>query len=503
MANLITSVLSGLELSPIPHLLLEDRKIIGATASCLNLFGDDAQEQLLNTDVHQWILADSASFADGIIVKIRKKAGGFFQAFVLGKQIDLGDKKITVVSVSPYFQRTSEDLNLISHMLTRPIAQLQSSAASPDRMGSVPKPSPASVSNSIEEVLIKYRCYRKIEDGCVSNELSIFNPIEVLKGLVKTRQKESAALWEIETDFPERMRNVVLDQDKVAFMLKEILGNAIMHNAIGEIRVSIACHDEPESNHWTVIIQDNGNGLPPSALESLCEKMGSPRIARSGGGGIGLTICAAFAKQLEGKLSIISTEGVGTTVELCLPFELSEKGSLFSQQKDEWCEVEEPVAGIRRSQSESEVKEKNLNSFEMSSCSEPVLIGKGKRPKKFGFRALVVDDSLTNLKVLTSMLSRFGLRCQTAVDGQEAVEIIRSNPHAFDIIFMDLMMPVMDGFKATEAIHEICKEKKATLVVVACTANTEDHQKCYDAGMKAVLTKPLEKQNIRRVLSDL
>ena len=379
--NPLTFVLSGLEVSPIPHLLLEDRKIIGATSSCLSLFGDDAQEQLLNTDVHQWILADETSFAEGSIVKIRRQAGGFFQAFVLGKQIDLGDKKITVVSVSPYSQRTSDDLNLISHMLTSPIAQLQSSEASPDRMGSVPKFSPASVSNSIKEALIKYGCYRKIEDGYVSNELSIFNPLEVLKGLVKTRQKESLTFWEIKTHFPEEMRSVVLDQEKVTFMLKEILGNAITHNAVGEIRVSIACHDEPESNHWTVIIQDDGNGLPPSALESLCEKMGSPRIARSGSGGIGLAICSAFAKQLEGKLSIISTEGVGTTVELCLPFELNEQGSFFLQKKNELCEVGAAL-GMRRSQSEREVKKVFLDPFEMGSCSEPVPIGKGEEAEK-------------------------------------------------------------------------------------------------------------------------
>lgn len=127
----------------------------------------------------------------------------------------------------------------------------------------------------------------------------------------------------------------------------------------------------------------------------------------------------------------------------------------------------------------------------------------GKTPKELPFfenvKALVVEDNEINLEVSREMLHRLGIETKAASNGQEALETLKAN--AFDVVFMDVQMPVMDGYATTMAIRK--DERFRDLPVIAMTANAmaDDRQRCLDAGMNDYIPKPINLETMGRVLS--
>ena len=128
----------------------------------------------------------------------------------------------------------------------------------------------------------------------------------------------------------------------------------------------------------------------------------------------------------------------------------------------------------------------------------------GKTVDVTGKRALIVDDIELNLEITQFMLMEMGLETVTAVNGQEAVDMFRqSDPFTYHIIFMDVMMPVMDGYEATRTIRNLDRPDAAKVPIVAMTANAfaEDVRAAKDAGMDEHIAKPLEPEVVKRVLA--
>ena len=122
---------------------------------------------------------------------------------------------------------------------------------------------------------------------------------------------------------------------------------------------------------------------------------------------------------------------------------------------------------------------------------------------------LVAEDNELNAEILTEMLSAEGVRCETAVNGKEAVDMFtRSAKGYYDMILMDVQMPVMNGYEATRAIRQSSHPEAATVPIAAMTANTfaEDVRDALEAGMNAHLAKPIDMNAVReeavRLLSD-
>ena len=119
-------------------------------------------------------------------------------------------------------------------------------------------------------------------------------------------------------------------------------------------------------------------------------------------------------------------------------------------------------------------------------------------------RVLLVEDNALNMEIAQFLLETAGAVVTRAWNGREAVDAFAaSEPGSFDVILMDVMMPVMDGLTATKTIRALPRPDAATIPIIAMTANAfqEDAQKCYDAGMNAHIGKPLEMDKVVTVIS--
>ena len=122
-----------------------------------------------------------------------------------------------------------------------------------------------------------------------------------------------------------------------------------------------------------------------------------------------------------------------------------------------------------------------------------------------GIRVLLVEDNELNAEIAEFMLTENGAEVETVKNGLEAVQHFEaSEPGTYDVIFMDIMMPVMDGLTAARTIRALERQDAKTIPIIAMTANAfrEDAERCMEAGMNAHLAKPLDDKKIRRTICE-
>ncbi len=246
-----------------------------------------------------------------------------------------------------------------------------------------------------------------------------------------------------------------------------IYTNCIKYNKVGgSITTLTQMVEKDEKNviyRWT--ISDTGIGMSEEFLEHIFDPFAQENTdARSvyQGAGLGMAIVKGLVERMGGHIQVSSRENVGSTFVVTLPFEIAE-----------------PV------QAEAS-KEKD---------GEPADIR--------GMRLLLVEDNELNAEIARLLLEDAGAVITRVSDGQQALDLFREQPAgSFDVILMDVMMPVMDGLTATRAIRGLDRPDAKTIPIIAMTANAfaEDAAKCFDAGMNAHLSKPLD---IRKVISTI
>ena len=254
------------------------------------------------------------------------------------------------------------------------------------------------------------------------------------------------------------------DGTRLRQILINLIGNAIKFTDEGEISVQVTTTESiSEKGQILFIVKDTGIGIPESKMSLLFDRFSqieADRSRRYGGTGLGLAISKRLIEGMGGRIWIQSKEGAGTTF-------------YFTIEAN-------PVP-------ESEIK-------------TPVIMD-GNAPKRLNtqIRILVVEDNLINQKVVLKVLERIGLSADIANDGFEAVEKVKSNK--YELIFMDMEMPEMDGIEATLRIKTI-PDLEPFPVIIAMTANatTEDKTRCFEAGMQDFIAKPITLATTENVL---
>ena len=237
-------------------------------------------------------------------------------------------------------------------------------------------------------------------------------------------------------------------------ILVNILSNSIKYNRIGgfvEMKTSVLSRTEDRIT-YRFTISDTGLGMSEEFVKKIFEPFSreeDPVSSKRPGSGLGMSIVKELVTLMGGSISVISEKNVGSVFTLDMPFEIDKEP--VTEEKDE------------------------EYSFE-------------------GKRVLLVEDNDLNQEIAVYKLQEKGFLVDSASNGKEAVgKFLSSEPFYYDLILMDIMMPVMNGLEATVAIRN-SERSDNNLPIIAMTANAydEDKKMCLESGMDAHLSKPLE-----------
>ena len=282
----------------------------------------------------------------------------------------------------------------------------------------------------------------------------------------KATAKGLKLAFEVAPDVPDAL---VGDPLRLGQVLINYGNNAVKFTQRGSIHVRVRVLERTEAEVGLRFeVEDTGIGLSAEQQQSLFQsfQQADASISRQyGGTGLGLAISSRLAALMGGQVGVQSRLG---------------EGSLFWFSARVGLAVRAPVGGLG---SEGEVPGPGGDAL----------------PTFSGQRVLVVDDNEVNLMIAGEILSQAGLEVETAENGAQALECLQRGH--FDIVFMDMQMPVMDGLEATRRIRS--QTDKARLPIVAMTANAlaADRDLCLQAGMDDVLTKPIEPERLLKAVS--
>jgi signal transduction histidine kinase/CheY-like chemotaxis protein len=296
----------------------------------------------------------------------------------------------------------------------------------------------------------------KIESGRMQLERVPCNPQQVIEECLRPQsakaQQKGIALKYIchssvtVTGDPLRLRQIV----------NNLVSNAIKFTEAGSVRVTQS-HTEPVEGKTTVCIEvaDTGAGIPEDKLALIFDKFtqADSSISRKyGGTGLGLAITRKLIELQGGAIRVESSVGQGSRFVVEIPFEVV-------------AEEERTVEPLARAVASSSGSDGNA-------------------------RLLIVEDNAVNQRVVLAMLRKKGYTTEVANNGQEALEILARG--SFDVVLMDVQMPVMDGLETTKAIRADARWKHLPVIAMTAHAMTGDKGRCLSAGMDEYLTKPLK-----------
>jgi two-component system, sensor histidine kinase and response regulator len=257
------------------------------------------------------------------------------------------------------------------------------------------------------------------------------------------------------------------DPLRIGQVLLNYLANAVKFTEQGNISLTVSLAGEnPEGLLVRFAVSDTGIGIPEAHQTQLFESFqqaDNSTTRRFGGTGLGLAIARRLALLMGGNCGLQSTFGVGSTFWFTARLQRGDASSLPNLPSVAPDEAERIVSSNYRQ-----------------------------------VRILVVEDNPINQEVALELLRSVGLQADLAVNGQKAVEMFSQHP--YDLILMDMQMPVMDGLTATRAIRQ--SEHGKSLPILAMTANAfgEDRQRCLDAGMNDHVAKPVDPNNLYAML---
>ena len=279
-----------------------------------------------------------------------------------------------------------------------------------------------------------------------------------LEALLRAPAEAKGLRWVI-PDPPPATGTLMGDPLHLEQVLSHLIGNAIQFTGQGTVELGIqAWPESPGRVRLRFEVRDTGQGIAPDLLAELFQpfRQGDASLTRAHGGiGLGLVISRRVVELMGGELGVISQEGQGSTFWLEIPFDQA------------------------------------VESQQIPAAPEPAFKG---------LRVLAVDDNRLNRLVVERVLQLEGACVTLAADGQQALQLLRTAPQPFDVVLMDVQMPVMDGLTATREIRQ--DPALAGLPVVALTAGVlpEEREAALNAGMNEFLGKPLDPKRLAAVL---
>ncbi len=313
----------------------------------------------------------------------------------------------------------------------------------------------------------------KVESGKFQIEKTETHPHEIINDVItvlNVRAEEKGIRLEYLSDGPIPVE-IQSDPTRLRQIVTNLVGNAIKFTSQGGVRVVTRFHASEFAPQLQIDIVDTGIGMKQQSLESIFnpfEQADNSVTRQFGGTGLGLSISRKFAQHMGGDISVISEEG---------------KGSVFTVMID--ADYEHDVLFKDSTEALQELKANESQALDPSKLRI--------KPSKI----LIVDDGVANRQLLSLILRRAGLTAVEAENGQEAIEL--ASEQDFDLILMDMQMPVKDGYTATREL----RASGLDIPIYALTGNAMngDEEKCIEAGCSGFLTKPVDLDHLLQVFA--
>ncbi len=314
----------------------------------------------------------------------------------------------------------------------------------------------------------------KVESGQMNLEMRHCSVQEILTHVasvlqIKATEKGISLNFEADGLMPE---TILTDEVRIKQTLINLVGNAIKFTDEGGVRMVARLVNNKGKQMFAVDVIDSGIGMSPQQIEKIFDPFSQADTSitrRYGGTGLGLAICRQLAAKMGGEVSVVSIPGEGSTFTVTI-----DPGCLHSVPLVEISQdpVVEPVPQIQPASTQKYFSEA---------------------------RVLVVDDGESNRELVMLLLKRSGIHVVPAENGKVAVDCVEREP--FDLVLMDMQMPVMDGFTATREI----RRRGYRMPIVALTANVmhDDELKCREAGCEGFLTKPISTDRLLNTMAGL
>ena len=264
-------------------------------------------------------------------------------------------------------------------------------------------------------------------------------------------------------------KHIIVDSTKMQEILSNLISNAIKYTPEGG-KVLIDVQELPYNKEGYTLIQtkvsDTGIGMSEEFLPSLFELFTRERnttLSKIPGTGLGMAIVKNLVDLMNGSIEVESELGKGSTFTITIPHKIANK---------------------------------DYTNINIESSNEFDIDFKGKR-------ILLAEDNELNAEITTTILSEMGFEVKTVEDGILCVNEMQHQPaNTYDLILMDIQMPNMDGYKATDCIRHLSQLEKANIPIIAMSANAfeEDKKKAFDVKMNDYITKPIDFQKMEVVL---
>ena len=317
-----------------------------------------------------------------------------------------------------------------------------------------------------------------------ANKMEIVNvdysPNELVESIMKLMnirigEKDLALNLHISKTLPKTLNG---DKEKIRQIITNLLTNAIKYTEKGSVDFTINYSLVRDKCNFEFIVKDTGRGMKEEMLPTLFTKFNRLEEDKDSdieGTGLGLAITKSLVELLDGSIDVQSTYGEGSTFTVHV-----------SQSLIEAADIEE---------------EKTITNQENNTIDNELTTDNNTDTRNEKNRALlVVDDNMVNLKVATRMLEQFNFSIDTAHGGNECLDIIKNKMNYYDVIFMDIMMPDLNGVDTLKKLKEI---EGFNTPVIALTADSMEgsREKYLAAGFDEYVSKPIIKELIEKALN--
>ena len=332
--------------------------------------------------------------------------------------------------------------------------------------------------------------FSKIESGKVSLEAEPFEIracIETVLSLLSFMTKEKSLEVQYLID-PQVSPLIAGDIHYLQQILVNLVGNAIKFTSVGKVSINVSKYQD---NQLLFAIKDSGLGIPSHKLDKLFKpfsQIDSSTTRKFGGTGLGLAICKKLISLMGGDIWVESFVGQGTTFLFTIPY------YPMAMQRYPNIEGVDPISDLA------------LEAVEIPKSN--TLFNKiPKLAEQIPLKILLAEDNLVNQKLANRLFEKMGYDIDVATNGIEVLAAIQKQ--SYDLIFMDVQMPEMDGLEATRQIRAIEQSGQIglsslakSIQIIAITANAmqEDSEKCLASGMNDFIAKPFKVEQIQTAI---